>query len=339
MSAGAALPPFVCPACAGALEAAPERYRCPACARDYPVLFGIPDFRLRPDRYLSLEAEREKAGRLAAYARDHSFDELVAHYYAVTDDVPPALAGAYAAYVREAEARAALMLDDLEPFGPDDMILDLGCGAGGLEAAAAGRGLAVVGLDIALRWLVIARKRLDEAGRPAVLVCADAEAPPFPPGRFSRVVAADLLEHVEDPPALVAAAARQLRPGGALWLSAANRLWPGPHPSTRLWAAGYWPRRLRSALLRNLRGVDSLRAAGFVSPFGVARACRAAGLEVTSGAPLAVDPARLKARGGLLARAALLYARLSRTPGVRALLYAAGPAFQLVARKPARGPS
>jgi hypothetical protein len=83
--------------------------------------------------------------------------------------------------------------------------------------------------------------------------------------------------------------------------------------------------------------VDSLRAAGFVSPFAVERACQAAGLAVAHRAPLAVDPARLSARGGLLGPAASVYAALGRTPGLRSLIYAAGPAFQLLARKPDRG--
>lgn len=320
----AALPAFCCPTCRGPVSSRPDAYHCAACRADFPILHGIPDFRLRSDRYLTLVEEREKAARLAEFARTHSFTELLAFYYSITDDVPPELAGQYAGYAAAGPERAGAVLADLAPFQAGDLLLDVGCGAGGMMIAAARQGIEAVGVDIALRWLVIARKHLESYGLEARLVCADAEALPFADGGFTHVAAVDVVEHARDPDALVAECGRQLAEGGRLWISATNRLWLGPHPSVGLWAAGWLPASLRTERLIRLRGVDSLRFVHLLSPFRVMRACRECGLRLLSRRPRAVSG------GGALHQT---YARLSRTPGFSAVLFAAGPAFQLIAAR------
>lgn len=321
----AAEPRFRCPACRGPVSPRPGAYRCEACARDFPILHGVPDFRLRSDPYLTLEQERAKAARLAEFARSHSFAELLTFYYSITDDVPPDLAGQYAQYAASGPDRAASILTDLAPLDASDRLLDVGCGAGGMMVAAARQGVEAVGVDIALRWLVIARKHLESHGLEACLVCADAEALPFADGGFSRVAAVDVVEHARDPAVFVAECGRQLTEGGRLWISATNRLWLGPHPSVGLWAAGWLPAPVRRARLIRLRGVDSLRFVHLLSPFRVMRACRERGLRILSRRP------RVVTGGGALRQT---YARLSTTPGISALLFVAGPAFQLIAARP-----
>lgn len=86
---------FVCPACKRGLESEDSAYLCTHCTRRYPVLFGIADFRLRSDRYLDLEDERAKARRLHEFAQTSSFEELLAYYYSITDDVPEEMATRY----------------------------------------------------------------------------------------------------------------------------------------------------------------------------------------------------------------------------------------------------
>lgn len=322
----AAMPAFRCPACRGPVSSRPDAYCCEACRVDFPVLHGIPDFRLRSDRYLTLNEEREKAARLAEFARTHSFAELLAFYYSITDDVPPELAGRYSDYAKAGPERARGVLSDLAPFAATDRLLDVGCGAGGMMVAAAGQGVEAVGVDIALRWLVIARKHLESQGLDACLVCADAEALPFADGGFTHVTAVDVIEHARDPEAFVAECARQLTDGGRLWISATNRFWLGPHPAVGLWAAGWLPARIRTARLIHLRGVESLRFVHLLSPFRVVRACRERGLRILGRRPRAVSG------GGGGARQ--IYARLSATPGIRTLLFVAGPAFQMIAARP-----
>ena len=68
---------FVCPRCKGELAANSTSYRCDRCAITYPVLFGIPDFRLRSDRYLSLEDERAKARLLYEFGQTFAASVIV----------------------------------------------------------------------------------------------------------------------------------------------------------------------------------------------------------------------------------------------------------------------
>ena len=333
---------FVCPACKGALAAEDAGYHCARCARDYPVLFGIADFRLRSDRYLTLEAERAKARRLHEFGLTTSFDELVAFYYSITDDVPDDLAVRYRAYLRWAPERGARILADLGPLGGSDSLLDIGCGSGGLLVAARGRFGAVVGVDIALRWLVIGAKRLAEQGVEATLVCADVEALPFAEASTSLVVAADLIESVYDVDAAIAALSRLLVPGGTLWLSAANKYCLGPHPLVRLWAVGFLPRPLRSWLVKAIRGVESLRYVHLVSPMALARRCRAEGFQAPRLAPAPVQTGSLDGYPRVDRILILLYRKAWRLGVMRYFLILFGPAFQMVCRKApagARGPA
>jgi SAM-dependent methyltransferase len=318
---------FLCPTCRSPVDEGEERYSCAACGRDYPILFGIPDFRLRGDSYLSLEDERAKAGRLHAYAESHDFRELVAFYYSITDDVPARLAPLFADYVVNAPARLAPAIKSLAPHGGRSL-LDLGCGSGGALVAAADLFQHRTGVDIALRWLVIARKRLAETGVAAKLVCVDAEALPFAESSFTHVLAADLLENTGSPAAAVRAAASVLDRGGRMLVTSGNSSWIGPHPASGVWAAGLLPPRLRTAMLRRKHGVDILRAVSLVSPGSVGRMARAAGLRRVEAKPLEIDPSRFEHRSVLFRALGRTYAALAKAPVFRSALLAAGPVFQ-----------
>lgn len=100
-------------------------------------------------------------------------------------------------------------------------ILDLGCGAGFLTHEMAKLGHDVVGIDLSEESLRMAQK-LDETGR-VKYVQGDATVTPFPEGCFDVVCAMDLLEHVENPEAIVREASRLLRPGGLFFFHTFNR--------------------------------------------------------------------------------------------------------------------
>src|SRR5262249_44710136 len=135
--------------------------------------------------------------------------------------------------------------------------LDLGCGSGSFLAAVGREAPEVCGVDIALRWLVVARKRLDEEGLGHVpLVCACAEELPVSRSTFGRIVAGDLIEHVGDQAATLAEAHRVLRPGGRLFLASPNRFSLSPEPHVGVWGVGFLPRRWMSAYVRWTRSID-----------------------------------------------------------------------------------
>lgn len=320
---------YLCPACRSAVIRQDPGWHCAACARVYPILFGIADFRLAPDRYLSLAEERAKAARLHDFAQDHTFDQTLAEYYRITDDVPPDMARRFADYVRAGVARGQGVLDRLGPG--EAPLLDAGCGAGGLVVAAARAGQQVTGLDIALRWLVIAQKRLAEAGLTAELICADIAAPPLPAASFSRIAASDLFEHLPDPARGAQSLRRLARPGARLFVASANRFTLARYPLAGLWGVGFLPLRLRRAYVIRRRGLDTLRHAAPTAPGHLARLLRAAGFARIRALPLALPAGRQEEGSGLQRAALLVYKRLRTLPCARDVMTLIGPAFELTA--------
>src|SRR5688572_13669971 len=165
------LPRFVCPRCHGSLDARAASYRCASCAADYPVVLGIPDFRIFPDPWIGLEDDRAKARRLAPLVECLSFADAVRAYWEITPETPRELAERLISHVLGAEDRSRDWLEWLDtaegtPTG-DEPWLDVGCGTGDLIAAGAVRGTTIVGVDVALRWLVIAARRAALSGKKA----------------------------------------------------------------------------------------------------------------------------------------------------------------------------
>jgi 2-polyprenyl-6-hydroxyphenyl methylase/3-demethylubiquinone-9 3-methyltransferase len=102
-------------------------------------------------------------------------------------------------------------------------VLDIGCGAGLLAEPLARAGARVTGIDAAEKNIAAARVhaeagglRIDyRAGEPATALGADEQ--------FDLVLMLEVVEHVADVPAFVAAAARHVAPGGLLLASTIDR--------------------------------------------------------------------------------------------------------------------
>lgn len=232
--------PFVCPACLAQLRFVDRAYECTRCLREYPVVCGIPDFRLIPDPYISIDDDRHKGERLFAEAQRRTFESLVHYYYSITPEDPPDLASRWTARaLREVEIASSL-LRDVPTRGSS--LLDIGCSTGALLIAAKESNAVLVGVDVAFRWLVVGQRRLREAGTDATLVCANAEHLPFDTGSFAVITATDLIEHVRDAPAAVREAARVAIPGARVVATANNRYAPVPEPNVHVWGVGYLPR-------------------------------------------------------------------------------------------------
>ena len=245
---------LVCPACHADVARRITDYVCSGCHRSFPIRYGIPDFRLEPDPYISVADECRK---IDGFYSDHaSFAEMVKVYYELTPESPPSLHRLYMAAMDVAVLRGHGLLRKLAtrfPLSRTDLLLDLGCGTGGMTIAGSERYTTVVGVDVALRWLVMGRARLAEHGIVAPLVCANAESLPFRDGTFDAVAADAVIEHVRDSSRMRDETLRVLADEGPFFFVTNNRYSILPEPHVRLFGFGLLPRNLMPRVAHLIR--------------------------------------------------------------------------------------
>ena len=244
---------FACPACHNGLEEDASGFFCSQCNRNYPYRFGLPDFRLSPDPYIGIDDEIEKVKKILGDG-DHSFERLVERYYEFTPEVSAALQPRYIQGLKSGAVRADNFLNQMEKFMQfsGEPVLDIGCGTAGLSLIFARRyGVTVVGVDIALRWLVIGKQRLKEADVDASLICAGAEALPFKDHSFAGAISDSAIEHVLGTSELFHEIRRVVKPGGFFYFNTANKN-SLLEAYTGFPMAGFIPRKLRLPLIESI---------------------------------------------------------------------------------------
>jgi 2-polyprenyl-3-methyl-5-hydroxy-6-metoxy-1,4-benzoquinol methylase len=128
-------------------------------------------------------------------------------------------------------------------------VLNVGCGTGGFNAAAAAVGVRVAGVDACAEAIAICTLR-PEAG--LGFAQAAAEALPFADDAFDLVHCFSVIEHVASVPATIREMVRVTRHGGAIYLHTPNA-WSFYEGHYKLFWAPFMPRPLARAYLR-LRG-------------------------------------------------------------------------------------
>jgi SAM-dependent methyltransferase len=127
------------------------------------------------------------------------------------------------AYAKSAVHRAGPDLDAMlaaAAGGAGERVLDVGCGAGHTALAFAQTAREVVALDLTEDMLAQTGAAATERGLANVsLQRGDAQALPFPAGRFDVVTSRLCAHHFADPAAAVREAARVLAPEGVFLLS------------------------------------------------------------------------------------------------------------------------
>jgi 2-polyprenyl-6-hydroxyphenyl methylase / 3-demethylubiquinone-9 3-methyltransferase len=165
-------------------------------------------------------------------------------------------------------------------------ILDVGCGGGLLAEAMARQGGRVVGLDLAAELVEVARLHALEAGVSVDYRVESAEQHARDAaGRYDVVTCMEMLEHVPDPQAVVAALAILVRPGGHVFVSTLNR-------TPRAYAMAI----LGAEYMLRLLPAGTHTYAKFIRPSELAGWARAAGLVIADVAGLEYDPFSRSAR-------------------------------------------
>ena len=101
--------------------------------------------------------------------------------------------------------------------------LDLGCGGGLVSAPLARMGANIIAIDASSEAIGAARAYAKQAGLNIAYECTTAEALLERGATFDLVTALEIVEHVADVRAFLAAAAALVKPGGLLILSTINR--------------------------------------------------------------------------------------------------------------------
>ena len=142
------------------------------------------------------------------------FEALAARWWDMDGDFRP---------LHEINPLRANFIDGLSPVADRDLV-DVGCGGGILAEAMARRGARVTGIDMGEAPLSVARLHQLESGLTIDYRQATAEElAEEQPESYDVVCCLEMLEHVPDPGAVVAACAALARPGASLYFSTINR--------------------------------------------------------------------------------------------------------------------
>jgi SAM-dependent methyltransferase len=129
----------------------------------------------------------------------------------------------------------------------DDIVVDVGCGNGSITRLAKECGAArVIGIDLDRQEALLCRKHLDCAGNGCEVIVADAIALPLGASFASKVICREVLEHVDNPMAIMSEIVRIGLPGAEYLLSIPDAVSESVDCVARMPLQGRRPRHVHS---------------------------------------------------------------------------------------------
>jgi len=296
---------------------------------------GIADFRIFPDSYIEIEDDYKKSKYIFEQAGHLSFEEMVRFYWSITPEAPPDLADRFMRRVFVQKKKWENTLAGFESrFGfhgdtSDKKVLEIGCGTGGFLIPAANRYDTVVGIDIAFRWLVMAKKRLQEEETDVPLLCACAEYLPFQAGQFDLIMAEAVIEHVRNQKDTLKECQRVSKDRGRIYVITANRLSLSPEPHVRVWGVGFLPRKWMNTYVSIIKRIPykNIRLLSF---FEFRRLIRKSGFDSYKFLLSPISDEETQGYSPMEKKQVAIYNLIIQIPLIRMLLYLGGPSFHLV---------
>lgn len=236
-----------------------EYFYCISCSQRYPIISGIPDFRVFDPPYTKIPVDIEMAQKLTSRFDILDHEGLIRFRMRLEKDISPLypddLLEAHMQYRLADKEKAEKFLTALnkvyERIGQKGnagnvMGLDIGCGTGAGMIAISTKCELAIGGDILLSDLVIAKKLLQSEGvNNFFLVCCCAEHLPFKSEIFLFVHSRDVIEHVNNQTRYLTEAVRVLQKGRFFFFNSPNRFMLGLEPHVKLKRVGFLPRRLQ----------------------------------------------------------------------------------------------
>jgi ubiquinone/menaquinone biosynthesis C-methylase UbiE/uncharacterized protein YbaR (Trm112 family) len=277
---------LTCPTCRALLQAEAKQHTCPTCRRAYPHTLGIPDL-CPPELTLSVtetalvkhlcEIYPQTTARELGLTRLSTL--LSAFGYTAEEQRHTVIQ-----YGLEKQTRGQQFCRTFQraltrhlALPRPGLALDLGCGTGAGTVTLAADFEHVVGIDVSLSALLVAKKLIESEGLTNVtLIRCSALNLPLLDCIFDYCIAINVLEHIFDPTKMLQEVYRVLSAGGLFSGDSRNRFDPFfPEPHVKLRWVGFLPRKWMAAYVRWRKGIDYAHSHTHLLSYGdLARALR-----------------------------------------------------------------
>lgn len=169
---------LACPVCKGDIELVGGKLKCSLCNAIFPIKDGVP---------IMMPHNLEKEQKLALLTWGKDYEKLNQE---IKSNGELNYIDQYGLSDHELVTRFARK--------SDKNFLELGCGRARLSFLLAKQGMRIVGLDLSIEALLIAKYMFSLHNLPGFFVCGDILHPPFKAGSFSIAFAGGSIEHFKD---------------------------------------------------------------------------------------------------------------------------------------------